>query len=76
MPQQARASLSWLVMVITKVVHGLEQVLVYLDDVTFSDEDPASHVLNMIALFKHLRQYNLNLSPGTDRIGATSARLL
>ncbi|CAB1117464.1 unnamed protein product [Ectocarpus sp. CCAP 1310/34] len=67
------ASPSWFVKVTNRVVHGLERVLAYLDDVICFDEEPLGHVLNMI---KRLRQYNLKLSPGKARVGATHANFL
>ena len=76
MPQGANASPAWFVKVINKVVHGLERVKAYLDEVICFDEDPVAHVLNMIAFFRRLRQYNLKLSPGKARIGATQANFL
>ena len=76
MPQGANASPSWFVKVINKVVHGLDRVLAYLDDVICFDEDPISHVANIVAFFQRLRQYNLKLSPGKARIGATHANFL
>ncbi|CAB1108007.1 unnamed protein product [Ectocarpus sp. CCAP 1310/34] len=41
-----------------------------------SDEDPLGHVLNLIEFFKRLGQYNLKLSPGKARVGATHANFL
>ncbi|CAB1103607.1 unnamed protein product [Ectocarpus sp. CCAP 1310/34] len=76
MPQGANASPSWFVKVINRVVHGLERVLAYLDDVICFDEEPLGHVLNLIEFFKRLRQYNLKLSPGKARVGATHANFL
>ncbi|CAB1111208.1 unnamed protein product [Ectocarpus sp. CCAP 1310/34] len=76
MPQGANASPSWFVKVINRVVHGLERVLAYLDDVICFDEEPLGHVLNLIEFFKRLRQYNLKLSPGKGRVGATHANFL
>ena len=76
MPQGANASPSWFVKVINRVVHGLDRVLAYLDDVICFDEEPLGHVLNMIEFFKRLRQYNLKLSPGKARVGATHANFL
>ncbi|CAB1101076.1 unnamed protein product [Ectocarpus sp. CCAP 1310/34] len=40
------------------------------------DEEPLGHVLNLIEFFKRLRQYNLKLSPGKARVGATHANFL
>ncbi|CAB1114482.1 unnamed protein product [Ectocarpus sp. CCAP 1310/34] len=76
MPQGANASPSWFVKVINRVVHGLERVLAYLDDVICFDEEPLGHVLNLIEFFKRLRQYNLKLSAGKARVGATHANFL
>ncbi|CAB1115089.1 unnamed protein product [Ectocarpus sp. CCAP 1310/34] len=76
MPQGANTSPSWFVKVINRVVHGLERVLAYLDDVICFDEDRMGHVLNMTEFFKRLRQYNLKLSPGNARVGATHANFL
>ncbi|CAB1099916.1 unnamed protein product [Ectocarpus sp. CCAP 1310/34] len=76
MPQGANASPSWFVKVINRVVHGLERVLAYLDDVICFDEEPLGHVLNLIEFFKRLRQYNLKLSPGKGRVGATHPNFL
>ncbi|CAB1106230.1 unnamed protein product [Ectocarpus sp. CCAP 1310/34] len=76
MPQGANASPSWFVKVINRVVHGLERVLAYLDDVICFDEEPLGHVLNLIEFFKRLRQYNLKLFPGKARVGATHANFL
>lgn len=76
MPQGANASPGWFVKVINKVVHGLERIKAYLDDVICFDEDPLAHVLNMLVFFGRLRQYNLKLSPGKARIGATQANFL
>ncbi|CAB1116486.1 unnamed protein product [Ectocarpus sp. CCAP 1310/34] len=76
MPQGANASPSWFVKVINRVVHGLERVLAYLDDVRCFDEEPLGHVLNLIELFKRLRQSNLKLSPGKALVGATHANFL
>ncbi|CAB1116631.1 unnamed protein product [Ectocarpus sp. CCAP 1310/34] len=67
---------TWFVKVINRVVHGLERVLAYLDDVIYFDEEPLGHVLNRIGFFKRLRQYNLNLSPGKARVVATHANFL
>ncbi|CAB1102907.1 unnamed protein product [Ectocarpus sp. CCAP 1310/34] len=72
----ANARPSWFVKFINRVVHGLERVLTYLDDVICFDEEPLGHVLNMIEFFKRLRQYNLKLSPGKVRVGATHANFL
>ncbi|CAB1108996.1 unnamed protein product [Ectocarpus sp. CCAP 1310/34] len=76
MPQGANASPSWFVKVINRVVHGLERVLAYLDDAICFDEEPLGHVLNLIEFFKRLRQYNLKVSPGKARVGATHANFL
>ncbi|CAB1106574.1 unnamed protein product [Ectocarpus sp. CCAP 1310/34] len=76
MPQGANASPSWFVKVIKRVVHGLERVLAYLDDVICFDEEPLGHVLSLIEFSKRLRQYNLKLSPGKARVGATHANFL
>ena len=76
MPQGANASPAWFVKVINKVVHGLERVKAYLDDVICFDEDPLTHVRNMTAFFSRLRRYNLKLSPCKVRIGATQANFL
>ena len=76
MPQGANASPSWFVKVINRVVQGLDRVLAYLDDVICFDEEPLEHVRNMIEFFKRLRQYNLKLSPGKARVGATHANFL
>ncbi|CAB1111666.1 unnamed protein product [Ectocarpus sp. CCAP 1310/34] len=74
--QGANASSPWFVKVINRVVHGLERVLAFLDDVICFDEEPLGHVLNIIEFFKRLRQYNLKLSPGKARVGATHAIFL
>ncbi|CAB1099587.1 unnamed protein product [Ectocarpus sp. CCAP 1310/34] len=76
MPQGANASPSWFVKVINRVMHALERVLAFLDDVICFDEEPLGHVLNMIGLLQRLRQYNLKLSPGKARVGATHANFL
>ncbi|CAB1119117.1 unnamed protein product [Ectocarpus sp. CCAP 1310/34] len=76
MPQGANASPSWFVEVINRVVHGQERELAYLDDVICFDQEPLGHVMNLIEFFKRLRQYNLKLSPGRARVGATHANFL
>ncbi|CAB1117548.1 unnamed protein product [Ectocarpus sp. CCAP 1310/34] len=76
MPQGANVSPSLFVKVINRVVHGLERVLLYLDDVICFDEEPLGQVLSTIRFFKRLRQYNLKLPPGKARVGATHANFL
>lgn len=73
MPQGANAWPSWFVKVFNKVVYDLDRVLEFLDDVFCFDEDPISHVANVVAVFQHLRRYKLKLYPGKARIGATDA---
>eukprot|EP00752_Nemacystus_decipiens_P007106 g6368.t1 len=76
MPQGANASPAWFVKAITKVVHGMDNVKAYLDDVICLDENPSEHVRKMTAFFGRLCQYNLKLSSGKARIGATKANFL
>lgn len=62
--------------VINRVVQGLDRVMAYLDYVICFDGEPLAHVRNMIEFFKRLRHYNLKLSPGMARVGATHASFL
>ena len=75
-PQGSSASPAWFVKVINEVIKGLEHVAADLDDIVVFDPDPYDHVVNIRALFGHLRKHHLKLFPSKAKIGATTADFL
>ena len=76
MSQGSSASSGWFVKVISEVIKGLAQVVVYLDDVIVFDSDPTAHVKTMRAPFKRLRKHNLKFFPTKARLEAMDADCL
>lgn len=62
MPQGSGASPGWFVKVADDVVHGMEQMAAYLDDVVVFDSEPAAYTRMIRAFFERLRKHNLKRS--------------
>ncbi|CAB1104650.1 unnamed protein product [Ectocarpus sp. CCAP 1310/34] len=76
MPQGSSAAPGWFCKVVNEVIKNLHGVASYLDDLIVFDDNPASHVDTMRALFERLRTHNLKLTPPKATVGATEADFL
>ena len=76
MPQGAAYFPAWFVSVMRLVTDGLDNIRMYLDDATVSDDSPMTHVATLAPFFARLRLHNLNLSPDKSQIGAASVDFL
>lgn len=55
------------------VIDGLDRVVAYVGDIFCLEEDPLSHVLNVLEFFKRLRKSGVKLSSGKARSSRTGA---
>ena len=76
MPQGAAGALAWLVSVMSFVTAGLDNIRIYLDDATGSNDCPLHHVATLATFFARLRLHKLKLSPDKSRIGAARVDFL
>ncbi|CAB1119842.1 unnamed protein product [Ectocarpus sp. CCAP 1310/34] len=76
MPQGSSAAPGWFCKVVNEVIKSLHGVASYFDDLIVFDDNPASHVDTMRALFERLRTHNLKLTLPKATIGGTEADFL
>ncbi|CAM9664497.1 unnamed protein product, partial [Ascophyllum nodosum] len=76
MPQGATGALAWFVSVMILVTAGLDNIRMYLDDATGSDDCPSHHVATLATFFARLRLHKPKLSPDKSRIGAARVDVL
>ena len=66
-PQGAAGAPAWFVSATRLVTAGLDNIRMYLDDATGSDNCPIHHVATLATFFARLRLHKLKLSPDKSR---------
>ena len=61
---------------IDQVLHGLDFVYAYIDDLLIASVDQEEHQQHLKVVFEHLRDYGVIISPGKCQFGANSLEFL